>query len=141
MVDLILFDFSKAFDVVNHSLLLDKLKQLGVGGNLLDWICCFLTGRQMRVSVSGSLSDPKQVKSGVPPGSVLGPILFLVYVNHVPSAISSRFKIFADDLKIYLKIKHKNSYNLVTGISSCQNDIDVSDITVICPMFFLFMPK
>jgi hypothetical protein len=101
-VNLILFDFSKAFDRVNHCLLLKKLKSVGVTGYLLAWISDFLVGRKMSVSVGGSSSCPIVVTSGVPQGSVLGPILFLIFINHVVSSISCKYMIFADDLKIYL---------------------------------------
>ena len=124
VVDVVLFDFSKAFDVVNHAILLDKLKNLGISGTLLSWIASFLQDRTMYVSVSGSASSPRAVLSGVPQGSVLGPLLFLVYVNHLPSSIRQNCKIFADDLKIYLKICPSSPMSLATGASSCQHDID-----------------
>ena len=81
MVDIIFFNFSKAFDVVNHFLLLTKLRALGISETILTWIKHFLCGRKMQVLVSGSSSKPRDVLSGVPQGSVLGPVLFLIYVN------------------------------------------------------------
>ena len=100
-VDVVLFDYSKAFDVVPHAVLLKKLEHLGIEGDVLCWISSFLMGRTMRVSVKNHFSEAKEVTSGVPQGSVLGPLLFLIYINHVASQLSCKYKIFADDLKIY----------------------------------------
>ncbi|KAK3857056.1 hypothetical protein Pcinc_036668 [Petrolisthes cinctipes] len=124
VVDVVLFDFSKAFDVVCHTILIDKLRHIGVGGRLLDWISDFLTDRTMRVSVSGVFSASRPVLSGVPQGSVLGPLLFLIYINHIPSYIRSKCKFFADDLKLYMKIRHNATHPLAVDLSSLQKDID-----------------
>lgn len=124
VVDIVLFDFSKAFDVVCHTTLVTKLKQLGIGGRLLDWISDFLIGRSMSVSVSGISSTPRPVHSGVPQGSVLGPLLFLIYVNYIPSYIKTKCKFFADDLKLYMKIRHDNSLPQAQDLSAVQRDID-----------------
>ena len=123
IVDLVLFDFSKAFDV-NHALLIDKLRILGIHGPLLSWITEFLLGRTMQVSVSGCTSSSKDVLSGVPQGSVLGPLLFLVYINSLPSYIRSKCKFFADDMKIYLKLRRDSCSSLAVDTSTCQRDID-----------------
>ena len=124
IVDVVLFDFSKAFDVVPHSILLAKLGSLGICGSLLSWIRDFMVGRAMRVSVLGSWSNSREVLSGVPQGSVLGPLLFLIFVNHLPSFISTQCKCFADDLKIYLSIRHDNIPNMVQDFAGCQMSID-----------------
>ena len=81
VVDVALFDFSKAFDKVDHTILIDKLKSVCVTGSLLGWILDFLSVRTMSVSVSGCLSSSRNVLSGVPQGSVLDPLLFIVYVT------------------------------------------------------------
>ena len=134
---MVLFDFSKAFDVVCHTVLIDKLRLLGVGGSLLCWISDFLFGRTMNVSVSGVCSSPRSVLSEVPQGAVLGPILFLIFINHLPSYIKTRSKYFADDLKIYLKIYHDNTFTLARVVSSCQRDIDlVLQVTQSWGLFF-----
>ena len=99
-VDAIYLDFRKAFDTVPHKRLLYKLNHLGVRGHLLAWI-----GRRQRVILRNGASSWKKVTSGVPQGSILGPLLFLLYVNDIPDAISSSIaKMFADDTKVYNSI-------------------------------------
>ena len=123
-VDVVFFDFAKAFDTVSHGVLLSKLRHLGIGGAILDWLGDFLVGRTMSVSVSGVCSTAKHVTSKVPQGSVLGPLLFLVYVNFLPSSIVNKCMFFADDLKIYLNLRYQSCVNLALDFSSCQQDID-----------------
>ena len=100
-VDVIHLDYQKAFDSVPHLRLLTKLKAYGITGTLLTWITNFLTGRSQKVVVNGIQSTPTLVLSGIPQGSVLGPLLFLIYVNNLPSVICSSLMLFADDTKIY----------------------------------------
>ena len=102
--DLILLDFSKAFDKVNHSKLLWKLHQYGIRGNTLSWIRAFLGDRSQTVVLEGEESGSVPVTSGVPQGSVLGPILFLVYINDLPEELSSQVRLFADDTAVYLTV-------------------------------------
>ncbi len=99
--DIIIMDFSKAFDVVPHNRLLLKLTQLGIDGNINRWIGSFLRDRKQRVVVDGDHSDWADVKSGVPQGTVMSPLLFLVYINDLPQNISSSVRLFADDYVIY----------------------------------------
>lgn len=110
VVDLILFDFVKAFDRVHHRTLLDKLLAIGITGNLWRWISSFLTNRRMLVSVSGSLSSDVNIASGVPQGSVLGPLLFIIFVNHICSSLTCNYMMFADDLKLYLQHPDNSSF-------------------------------
>ena len=103
-VDLILLDFSKAFDKVSHEKLILKLSNYGVRGETLKWVKSFLDNRTQSVVVNGSKSSPIAVPSGVPQGSVLGPLLFLAYINDLPNKVKSRVRLFADDTAIYLAI-------------------------------------
>jgi ribonuclease P/MRP protein subunit RPP40 len=102
-MDCIFFDFSKAFDVIPHNLLMQHLEGLGILGPLCRWLSSFISGRTSRVRVCGSLSSEICVSSGVPQGSVLGPTLFIVFINTLPSVIppGSRALLFADDLKVW----------------------------------------
>ena len=97
-IDVIYFDFAKAFDSVPHQRLLSKLNSYGISGKVLQWIATFLRDRKQRVVLNGYKSSWTNVLSGVPQGSVLGPLLFLIYINDLPDCIeSSSAKIFADD--------------------------------------------
>lgn len=117
-VDCIFLDFSKAFDKVAHNLLLIKLKALNIDPNILKWIEYFLTNRSQYVFTNDHCSSSIPVTSGVPQGSVLGPLLFLVYINDLPNTITSRIKLFADDCVIYREVKTTNHTALL------QADLD-----------------
>ena len=121
-VDLILFDFVKAFDRVHHETLLAKLSSIGISGNLLQWIRSFLTNRTMSVSINGSHSRPVLVISGVPQGSVIGPLLFLLFVNYICANITCNYKLFADDLKLYI---HHTSCSSQPYSQELQHNIDL----------------
>ena len=103
-VDVVYLDFRKAFDAVPHNRLLRKLSSYGIAGKLLRWIEEFLSGRSQQVVVNGSHSDLAVVRSGVPQGSVLGPLLFLLFVNDIPSVVDCSVKMFADDTKLYRNV-------------------------------------
>ena len=105
-VDVIYLDYSKAFDSVSHKGLLTKLKFYEISGELYSWIESFLSGRKMRVQVGCVLSDWEDVLSGVPQGSILGPLLFVLFVNDLPDWVSSRILMFADDTKIWSRISN-----------------------------------
>ena len=103
--DVAVLDLSKAFDMVPHRALLGKLEHYGVVGNLHSWISDFLSERSQSVVVDGASSSWESVRSGVPQGTVLGPILFLVHINDLPSVITSEVRLFADDCLVYRNIK------------------------------------
>ena len=104
-LDLAILDFSKAFDRVPHERLLKKLDHYGIRGKTLDWIRAFLTNRTQKVTVKGVVSESIHVKSGVPQGSVLGQILFLVFINDLPASAQSSSRLFADDCVVYREIR------------------------------------
>jgi hypothetical protein len=93
----VFLDIYKAFDKVWHKGLLAKLKSVGISGLLYSWFESYLTNRYQRVSVNGSNSDWGETEAGVPQGSVLGPLHFLVYINDISDDISSDCFLFADD--------------------------------------------
>ena len=107
-VDILYFDFKKAFDRVPHNRLILKLKCLGIDGKVLNVIKDFLNGRTFRVSVEGNFSSLKDVLSGIPQGSVLGPLLFILFINDLPDCVRNTAKIFADDLKLIVNSSNKS---------------------------------
>ena len=113
-------DMSKAFDKVDHTLLLSKLQtNFLISGNLLSWFRSYLLGRRQRVTVLGTSSPELDVTSGVPQGSILGPILFLLYVNDLPDVVvNSKVASFADDTKLYRRVDSTHDAILL------QNDLD-----------------
>jgi hypothetical protein len=118
--DSIYLDFAKAFDTVPHNVLLDKLVRIGISGSVLSWISSFLSNRSFRVKINSSFSDSFPVTSGVPQGSVLGPTLFLLFINDLPDFCKTddvTIKLFADDLKIYCPIVRPTHSNLQTCLN------------------------
>ena len=118
--DSIILDFSKAFDKVDLELLLTKLHHVGVDGNLLRWMRSFLTGRIQRVCIDGAASSPCDVTSGVPQGSVLGTLLFIIYINDIGAHISpgTHMRLFADDALLY---RHTDTFD---DHITLQKDLD-----------------
>ena len=120
-VDAILLDFSKAFDKVDHSTLLVKMHKYGIRDSLLNWSASFLKGRSQRVLVNGALSDPCPVLSGVPQGTVLGPLFFLIYINDIHDNLSpgTKISLFADDSLLYRTISDSSDS------ATLQKDLDI----------------
>jgi len=102
--DLVSMDISKAFDTVDHRLLIHKLTRYGLPSNIIDWYCSFLQDRKQQVIVNNSLSPISKITSGVPQGTVSGPILFSLYINDLPNVIHSRAYLYADDLTIVRQV-------------------------------------
>ena len=116
--DIAFLDFSKAFDSVPHERLLFKLERHGIDGSALQWFRNFLTGRMQRVVLRGTCSSWSPVLSGVPQGTILGPVLFILYVNDISSGISSTVKLYADDTKVYREIS-----DIARDTSILQSDL------------------
>ena len=118
--DVLILDFQKAFDTVPHTRLIQKLDFYGIRGNILKWITTWLTTRTQQVVVDGESSAPCHVKSGVPQGTVLGPLMFLIYINDISENLSNSTKVrlFADDCLLYRSISSEADSQML------QKDLD-----------------
>ena len=118
-VDVIYLDFAKAFDKVPHNKLLSKINAVGITGNIYQWIAAWLKHRRQRVVINGSASKWLPVESGVPQGSVLGPVLFLIFVNDLDDVVQCKISKFADDTKLFREITSNESSQAL------QNDLNM----------------
>ena len=116
--DCLYMDYQKAFDTVPHKRLLSKLNSYNINKDVLKWITEYLDKRLQFVEVNGKKSKWLQVTSGIPQGSVLGPLLFLVYINDLPDKINSTVYMYADDTKLYREIK------TIEDNEKLQDDLD-----------------
>ena len=118
MTDVLLIDFSKAFDSVPYQRLLLKFNYYGITGNSVSWIENFLLDRTQYVQVSGTRSSWISVTPGVPQDTVIGPLLFLIYINDIVHNLNSKIKLFADDAVLYSEVSN------VHDVSLFQQDLD-----------------
>ena len=113
-MDVVYLDFCKAFDKVEFEVLLRKIKKLGIGGKIGRWLHSFLKQRQQVVLVNGAKSRQESVLSGVPQGSVLGPLLFLIHINTIDDDLKySTLRCFADDSRVLKIIDSEYGYSLM----------------------------
>ena len=131
-VDAIYTDFSKAFDKVDHDLLIMKLNRMGIKHNLLNWIKTYLSNRTQKVKINGVSSSIINVTSGVPQGSHLGPILFNVFINDLTTKIKyCKYLLYADDMKIYKELNCINDVELI--------QVDINSVQQWCKINFMHL--
>ena len=116
----VFLDISKALDKVRHEGLLYKLKSMGISGELYNLLENYLSGRFQRVVLNGQTSSLRPVLASVPQGSILGPLLFLVYINDLPDGLKSNTKLFADDTSLFIIVKYKNE-----SVNSLNDDLQL----------------
>ena len=118
-------DFAKAFDSADHAILLEKLKRYGIVGQLYKWFKNYLQDRQQRVVVDGCTSSWAPVTSEVPQGSLLGPLLFIIFINDLPSALpdGSMTALYADDTKLFSSsnLSYLDAVNLQQGLTNLDS--------------------
>ena len=117
--DCIYLDYQKAFDTVPHQRLLSKMKSYNISSNIIEWTKHYLSNRTQYVELNGVKSESRNVVSGIPQGSVLGPLLFLIYINDLPDNVKSTIYMYADDTKVYREIDSD------TDVQTLQEDLRI----------------
>ena len=135
-VDVVYLDLAKAFDSVSHTKLLHKLRKFGLAGCLMSWLSAFLSDRKQRVCVEGQFSNWTPVLSGVPQGTILGPLLFVLYINDITQTVTtSTLKLYADDSKLFRTISCKSD------CAELQHDLNNVHMWATSWQLTLSMPK
>jgi len=112
-IDVIYLDFQKVFDKIPYKRLMMKINAIGITGDVFNWIEDWLNDREQRVVLLGSHSEWIKVKSGVPQGLVLGPLLFLIYINDVDDSVCAKLLKFADDTNVFSVVSTKNNIDIL----------------------------
>ena len=118
---MILIDLQKAFDTISHEILLGKLHAIGFSKKTVAWFKSYLSGRAFKVYINSHFSDLSKIYCGVPQGSILGPLLFLLYVNDIPQAVHSDLVLYADDSR--LTFQHKDVHTIEHQLNKDFNDL------------------
>ena len=127
------FDLKKAFDTVDHSILLKKLSRMGIKGNLIEWLKNYLSKRMQRTICNDILSEERTITCGVPQGSILGPLMFLVFINDIKDIfVNAKFQLYADDTVIYSSGKSVENIreNLQMNINKFANWCEINRLTI-----------
>lgn len=139
-VDIVYIDFKKAFDTVPIELLIQKVKHIGIDGKILKFLINFLNNRKFKVRIEQDFSEEYPIHSGVPQGSVLGPLLFVIFINDLPEHLPKgvNIKIYADDIKLYVEHNNDNNRNklkeslVITEKWAKNNGLGISIDKCIC---------
>ena len=126
---LTLLDLSAAFDTIDHSTLLERLHvHFGISGTVFQWFKSYISNRQQRVHIDGSLSCPQDLHFGVPQGSVLGPFLFCLYTTSISQMINTHdvsHHMYADDTQVYIELSQSDTHKSISSLSDCLTDISL----------------
>ena len=124
-----LLDLSAAFDTIDHSTLLERLHvHFGISGTVFQWFKSYISNRQQRVHIDGSLSCAQDLHFGVPQGSVLGPFLFCLYTTSISQMINTHdvsHHMYADDTQVYIELSQSDTHKSISSLSDCLTDISL----------------